>query len=279
MSRKKQQPLTGARIVITGAGRGIGFATLAELHRRGAQLAIGDIDVEAAKQAAAQVGPDVAAFQVDVADIVSFHQFVAESRDTLGGIDVLVNNAGIMPIGPFLDISPEKFKRAVDINLTGVINGMHSVLPGMLAVGSGHIVNVASSAGKSAVPGGFTYCATKSAVITLTEGARLEFGSRGVSFTCVMPAFTNTELISGTNGVRFFKNVEPGDVALAIADGIETKALDVFVPKSIGPMLKTQPLLGRRLRDFLNRRMGAYNTFLDIDQSSRTAYDQRMNRS
>ncbi|HSV40457.1 MAG TPA: SDR family oxidoreductase [Nocardioidaceae bacterium] len=267
--------LTGRKIAITGGARGIGLATARELVLRGATVAIGDIDVESAKQAADGVG--AVAFGLDVSDPESFATFLSQAKDALGGLDVLINNAGIMPIGPLLEMAPATYKRAVDINVVGPLNGTRLALPDFVAQGSGHILNVASSAGKTAVPGGVAYCATKAAIVSLTEGARLEFGHTGVHFTCVMPAFTNTELIAGTQGVRFIKNVEPEEVAAAIADAVEKPRLDVYVPGLLAPILKTQPLLGRRLRDFLNRKLGAYDTFLKIDHTKRDAYDQRIN--
>lgn len=271
--------LGGKRIAITGAGRGIGRATAEELHRRGALVAIGDIDADAAKDAATAIGSDVSAHHVDVTDSESIASFLADAKQAMGGLDVLVNNAGVMPIGHFLDIDEATVRRATEINLLGPTLGMRAALPDMIAQGHGHIVNVASVAGKAAVPGGLYYCSHKAGVIALTEGARLEFGSRGVDFTCVMPSFTNTDLIAGTKGTKFLKNVEPEDVAKGIAEAIEHKHKDVYLPKSLRQITFTQTLTGRRLRDFLNRRLGAYDTFLDIDQAGRAAYNDRISKS
>lgn len=271
--------LGGKRIAITGAGRGIGRATAAELHRRGALVAIGDIDTDAAKDAATSIGSDVTAHHIDVTDSESFASFLADAKQAMGGLDVLINNAGVMPIGHFLDIPEATVRRATEINLLGPTLGMRAALPDMIANGSGHIVNVASVAGKAAVPGGLYYCSHKAGIIALTEGARLEFGARGIDFTCVMPSFTNTDLVAGTKGTKFLKNVEPEDVAKGIADAIEKKHKDVYLPKSLRQITFTQTLTGRRVRDFLNRRLGAYDTFLDIDQSRRAAYNERVNKS
>jgi short-subunit dehydrogenase len=156
------------------------------------------------------------------------------------------------------------------------MNGMKLALPGMLARRSGHIVNVASAAGKSPVPGGVSYCATKAAIVMLTEGARVEYADTGLHFTCVMPSFTATELIAGTKGTKFVSTVTPEAVADAIVGAIERQKLDAYVPGSVGPLLRVQQLTGRRLRDSLNHRLGADRTFLEIDQAARAAYDKRI---
>jgi NAD(P)-dependent dehydrogenase (short-subunit alcohol dehydrogenase family) len=275
----KRRALEGRRIAITGAARGIGLATARELHARGAQIAIGDLDLDTAKKAAASIAPEVVALGIDVSDQTSFAKFLTDVKDQLGGLDVLVNNAGIMPIGPFLDLDPHVARRAAEINFVGPLLGMQLALPDMIAQGGGHIVNMASTAGRAAVPGGITYCATKAAVVSMTEGARLEFGDRGIHFTCVMPSFTNTELIAGTEGTKGLANVEPEDVASAIAHAIETKQLDVYRPKALRQILFTQGLLGRRIRDTMNRQLGAYDTFLKIDHAKRDDYDKRINAS
>lgn len=278
-SARINTPLSGRRVAITGAGRGIGLATAKELHRRGAKVVIGDIDVDVARAAAAGIGHDVTALPLDVTDTESFEGFLSDAGEAMGGLDVLINNAGVMPIGHFLEIPEATVRRSLEINLLGPTLGMRLALPGMLTQGHGHIVNVSSSAGRTAVPGGLNYCAQKAGIIALTEGARLEFGHRGVDFTCVMPAFTNTELVAGTKGTRFLKTVEPEDVARGIVDALEKKHKDVYAPGILRPILFTQPLLGRRVRDFMNRRLGAYSTFLDIDETGRAAYNARLDHS
>ncbi|NMN93843.1 SDR family oxidoreductase [Antrihabitans stalactiti] len=271
-------PLRGLRIAITGAGRGIGLATAKELRQRGATVVIGDLDASAAASAAATLGSDVEAFALDVSDHESFAAFIKQAAAD-APIDVLINNAGIMPIGHFLDQSAEVHRRAVEVNVMGCIYGMHLALPAMIERGSGHIINIASAAGKSPVPGGLTYCGTKSAVIALTETARVEFSGSGVEFTCVMPSFTNTELIAGTTATKLVPIAEPSDVARAIAGAIGKPKADVYVPKLVGTLLRPQPLMGRRLRDIVNRKLGAYNTFLDFDPDARAAYTRRITES
>jgi NADP-dependent 3-hydroxy acid dehydrogenase YdfG len=267
----------GPRVVaITGGARGIGLTTARALRAAGAKIAIGDVDLAAVEEAGRSLGADVVATQLDVTDRESFEAFVALAERELGPLDVLINNAGIMPIGPFLDETDATAERAVHVNLLGCLIGMKVALPAMLERGRGQIVNVASAAGKSPVPGGATYGATKAAIVSLTETARVEYAGSGIEFTCVMPSFTATELIAGTKGTRFVTTVQPEDVAAAIVAAIARPRPDVYVPGSVGVILRIQSLVGRRLRDALNRKLGADRTFLDIDQMARAAYDARI---
>jgi NAD(P)-dependent dehydrogenase (short-subunit alcohol dehydrogenase family) len=268
--------LSGRVVAITGGARGIGLATARALCAAGARVAIGDVDRDAAIAAADGLGQDVLAASLDVTDRESFAAFLALVERELGALDVLVNNAGIMPIGPMVDEPDDVARRVFEINVLGCLTGMKLALPAMVERGHGHVVNVASAAGKSPVPGGASYAASKAAIVSLTETARVEHAGRGVAFTCVMPSFTATELIAGTKGTRFVKTVQPGDVGAAIAAAVARPRPDVYVPGSVGAILRTQPLLGRRLRDAINRRLGADRTFLEVDAAARAAYDARI---
>ncbi|MFE2995720.1 SDR family oxidoreductase [Nocardia sp. NPDC059246] len=274
----KNKSLQNRRIAITGGARGIGLATAALLHRLGATVIIGDLDAASAIEAAAAIGPDVQAYPLDVSDRESFAAFIKQATAS-GPLDVLVNNAGIMPIGAFLEQSADVHRRAVEINVLGCLYGMYLALPAMVGSGSGHIINVASTAGKTPVPGGLTYCGTKAAVVALTETARVEYSGSGVRFTCILPHFTNTELIAGTTATKLIPVVEPDDVAAAIADAIVKPRADVYVPGIVGLVISVNSLIGRRLRDFLSRRLGAYDTFLKFDKSARASYTRRITQS
>ena len=268
--------LSGRVVAITGGARGIGLATARALHAVGARVAIGDIDGAEASRAAQGIGPDVLAAALDVTDPASFRDFLALVERELAPVDVLINNAGIMPIGPMLSESSSTAERVFAINVLGVMSGMKLALPGMLERGRGHVVNMSSVAGRSPVPGGASFAASKAAVVSLTESARVEFAGRGIDFTCVMPSFTNTELILGTKGTKFVPTVSADDVGKAIVKAIGTPVYDVFVPPSVGVIIKTQPLLGRKLRDTINHALGADRTFLEVDQAARAAYDARI---
>jgi NAD(P)-dependent dehydrogenase (short-subunit alcohol dehydrogenase family) len=276
---KEPRPLAGKVVAITGGARGIGRATAEALQRKGAKVAIGDVDGEGARRTAGELGSGVLGFDLDVTDRNSFTAFIDAVEEAHGSLDVLVNNAGVMPAGPFLEESDETAFRQVDINVHGVILGMKIALPRMLERGSGHIVNLASMAGKGGFPGIATYCATKHAVVGLTEAVRAEVGEQGVDFTMVMPSFVNTELISGATRPRGVKIPEPEDVADAIVDALEYGKVDVFMPRSLGPLNRFGYLLPRAGREWMGRAFKADRVLTEIDWDRRAAYEQRVARS
>ncbi|CKO77991.1 short-chain dehydrogenase [Mycobacterium tuberculosis] len=197
-------------IAITGGARGIGLATAAALHNLGAKVAIGDIDEAMAKESGADLDLDMYG-KLDVTDPDSFSGFLDAVERQLGPIDVLVNNAGIMPVGRIVDEPDPVTRRILDINVYGVILGSKLAAQRMVPRGRGHVINVASLAGEIYAVGVATYCASKHAVVAFTDSARLEYRSAGVKFSMVLPSFVNTELIAGTGGIKGFKNAEPAD--------------------------------------------------------------------
>ena len=187
--------LTGATVAITGGAQGIGRASAAAFAAAGARVAIGDLDFDLAKQTAAHLG--CTAHFLDVRDPESFHTFLDESTAEHGDLSVLVNNAGVMPNGGFLDLDDRTNRLTIEVNLFGVVHGMRLALPGMLERGRGHIVNVASLAGKFPVPGLAMYNASKYAVVGLTAATRREYAGRGISIAAVLPSAVDTALASG----------------------------------------------------------------------------------
>jgi hypothetical protein len=266
-------------VVITGGARGIGFATARKLIERGARVAIGDIDEPRLLAAADALGIEVAG-RLDVTDPESFGAFYSMVSERLGTPDALINNAGIMPVGPTVEESEEVARRMVDINLHGVITGTKVALASMLPRRRGHIINVASMAGEAFIPGAATYCATKAAVIGFTDAVRLEHRTSGVSVSLVLPTFTNTELVAGTTGPRGFRNAEPEEIAEAIAELLEGPRPRAYVTKTMGRVLATQRLMPRAVAEGLARRLGAEEMFLaGVDQSARQAYEDRARKS
>jgi short-subunit dehydrogenase len=270
--------IAGKTIAITGAARGIGQATAAALLARGARVVIGDREVDALQKTVTGLstqGP-VSGHPLDVSDRESFSAFLDKARaDGAGHIDVLINNAGVMPVGPFLEQSPQAIRSAVEVNFYGVLNGCQLVLPEMVSRRSGHIVNVASIAGMVAVPGQAVYAGTKFAVVGLSTALADEFAARGVTVTSVLPTFTNTELIAGTTPSAAQKPVQPQDVAAAIVKVLDKPKTQVSVPGWGRFFAITAMMLPARGRRWLNKKMHNDTVFLQLDTEARRAYENR----
>jgi NADP-dependent 3-hydroxy acid dehydrogenase YdfG len=245
------------------------------------KVAIGDLDLELAQQAAGELGERAIALELDVTDRASVERFVEETEARLGPLDVLVNNAGIMPVGRFVDEDDATAVRMIDINLHGVIYGMKIALPRMQARNRGHIVNIASQAGKYGAPGGATYSATKHAVVGLTEAVRGELRLEGsdILVSYVMPSVVNTELGSGTSDVRTMKKLEPSDVAEAIVEALQHGLVDVYVPKQARMTHRLTAILPRRANETIARAMKADTVLYGADHAARAGYELRAARS
>jgi len=271
---KERRSLSGKVVAITGGARGIGKATAMALVRKGCRVAIGDVDLELAEQAAASLGGGTIAVALDVTDRASFEAFLEETERQLGPLDVLINNAGIMPVTPLVEESEESVIRQVDINLHGVITGTQLAIARMRPRGSGHIVNIASQAGKAGIPGIATYSATKHGVVGLSEAVRQELRGTGLEVCCVMPTLVNTELTSGV-GQRLIRPVEAEDVANAIVDAIEVGRFDVFVPRANAVLFRFTALLPRAVREWIARAMGVDKLMTQVDHGARQRYEER----
>jgi NAD(P)-dependent dehydrogenase (short-subunit alcohol dehydrogenase family) len=275
---KQRRSLSGKVVAITGGARGIGKATAEALVRRGSRVAIGDVDLALAEETAAGLGGGSVALPLDVGDRASFEAFLAEAEHQLGPIDVVINNAGIMPVTPFVEESEDSFRRQIEINLIGVIHGTQLAMERMLPRNSGHIVNIASQAGKAGFPGIATYSATKHAVVGLSEAVRQELRGRAVEISCVMPTVVNTELTAGV-GQKWVKPVEATDVAEAIVDALEAPRFDVYVPKANGALLRAGALMPRAAAEAVSRAMGTDKLMTEVDHGARAAYEERVTHS
>ncbi|MEA2257044.1 MAG: hypothetical protein QOG35_3089 [Solirubrobacteraceae bacterium] len=278
---KQSRTLAGQVAAVTGGARGIGKATAEAFVREGMKVAIGDLDVLLAEEVASELGPDTVGLALDVTRRESFEAFVKAAEERLGPLDVLVNNAGIMPLGRFVDEDDATAARMIDINLHGVIHGMKVALPRMTARNSGNIVNIASQAGKYGAPGGATYSATKHAVVGLTEAVRGELHLEGsaVELSYVMPYVVNTELGTGTQRARGFRNLEPAEVADAIVDALRRGVVDVWVPRSSRHTHRLSALLPRRASELVARVLKADRVLMGADRDARAAYELRAARS
>jgi short-subunit dehydrogenase len=265
-------------IAITGAARGIGFATAKTLLARGARVVIGDRDVALQESAVAGLGNlgEVSGYPLDVTDRESFATFLDKARTDGGGhIDVLINNAGVMPIGPFLEQSEQAIRSSIEVNLYGVITGCQLVLPDMIARRRGHIINIASLSGLIPVPGQVVYAGAKFGVVGLSAALADEIAEHGVDVSVIMPPFTNTELISGTKTGGAIRAVEPEDIAAAIVKTLNKPKTHVSVPTPLRFTAQAAQMLGPRGRRWLNKRLGLDTVFLNFDRTARQGYEQR----
>lgn len=276
--KRKGPSLAGLVVAITGGAQGIGRATATALAHRGCRVAIGDINLAAAEETAAEIGGGCRAFELDVADRTSFERFIARVEEHLGPIDVMVNNAGIMLLGPFEAESDEAMRRMIEINLVGVIHGTRLAIPGMKERGRGHIVNIASQAGKFGFPGGATYSAVKHGVVGLSEAVRRELRGSGVKVSWVMPAVVDTELGAGTQKVHGVGLISVETVAEAIVEALESGRPEVWIPRRTRPLITLTGILPRPLTELIAQAFGAYKVLGGADLSRRSAYQREAGR-
>jgi hypothetical protein len=276
VTRRARIPLAGRVVAVTGGAQGIGRATAAALAARGARVALGDLDLEGARRAAAAIGRGTIGAPLDVRDRGSFTAFLGWVLESLGPVDALVNNAGVMRVGAFLDEPDDWTRRQVDVNLHGVALGMKLALPAMVERGSGHVVTVASLGAHVGLPREATYAATKWAVAGLTESVRAELRGTGVELSLVLPGVVRTALAAGTTTARGVRVIEPEAVAAAIAGVLERPRADVFVPRGYGALVAAKGLLPRRARDGVLRLAGAGRHTERTTRAERAAYEERM---
>jgi short-subunit dehydrogenase len=270
-----KRDINGLTVVITGAARGIGEATAQLLASQGATVALGDLDAPLVQQVAERIGRGAVGAHLDVTSVDSWQSFLAEVGE-IGPIDVLVNNAGIMPLGSVLK-EPDAVARAIiDVNVHGVINGTKAVAPGMVERGRGHIVNVASAVGRIAVADGATYSASKFAAVGFSEATRAELKPHGIDVTVVLPTVVQTELAAGVPTARGVKAVSAEDVAEVIATAIRTAHPELWVPRWVQGMTKTTGVLPRWLQERIAVAFGADRVLADRDDTQRAAYEARV---
>lgn len=272
-----QKDLKGKLVLITGGARGIGRATAVEFLRLGARVVVADIDLPAAEQTARELGSqgEIRAYRLDVTQRADWDQLIDRAEREVGAIEVLVNNAGIMSLGKFLELDENNDRRQIEINIMGVLHGMRAVLPRMQQRGRGHIVNVASLAGRVGIPHATTYTATKFAVIGATESVRNELRGSGIDFTYVMPYLVNTELAAGTRGLKWPPIVEPEEVAEALVSAVRKNRLEVYVPRISRLTAMLPAIMPRSVVDALGSVMGLNKLFKRVDGAARAAYVSR----
>ncbi|MGY0497201.1 SDR family oxidoreductase [Nocardia sp. FBN12] len=269
--------LAGATIAITGAARGIGLATANAFVEAGAYVALGDLDEALAVQAATEIGDHAMGHALDVTDKASYAQFLDAVAQWHGPLDVLVNNAGVMPNGPFLAQSDRIDQLTMDVNVYGVIHGMRLALPGMVARGYGHVVNVASLAGKFPLKGLAVYNASKYAVVGLTAATRLEMDGTGVSVSAVLPSAVRTELSSGID-YGILPAVDPEDIAAAVVRSVRTRAAETAVPGYVGLMANASGLVPEPVLRAIRKAANDDAAINGVDDKVRRVYLDRIEK-
>jgi NADP-dependent 3-hydroxy acid dehydrogenase YdfG len=272
----QRRRLVGTVALVTGGGRGIGRAIARAFVAHGMKVAIADVDAALVVTTAREIGGGTIGLVLDVTKPEAFVRTVDEVERRLGPLDVLVNNAGIMPVGPFLDESDATTRRIVDVNVHGVLNGMKTVLPCFRARGRGHLVNVASMAAKVPAPGGVTYTGTKHFVLGASDAVRQELRDTGVEVTCLMPGPVLTEMMAGLRPARGVRQVTVEEVAAAVVAALERPCFEVHVPAAAGYMHALSHLLPRCVREGLMRALRTDRVLTEIDHDARRAYEARV---
>lgn len=262
MSRSARRPLAGRVVAITGGARGIGAATARRLEASGARVTVGDLD------------PTGGALSLDVTDRESFAAFLDAVEERHGPLDVLVNNAGVMHVGPFLEEPDEWTRRQLEINLQGPILGMKLALPRMLDRGGGHVVNVASLASRIGIPGEAVYSASKFGLYGVTEAVRRELRGSSVELSVVMPGLVRTQLAAGT--LEGSAVLAPEQVAEAVAGVLERPRFDVYVPAYTAALDRLMAALPRSPKEAALRALGVGRNTENTTRAQRSAYEDRV---
>ncbi len=194
------QRFDGKTVIVTGGGGGIGGATARRFAAEGAQVAVFDMNLDAAEKVAAGIratGGQATAFRCDITDRAGVDAAVAAVLAQRGAIDVLVNNAGWDIFKPFVKTVPAEWEKLIAINLTGALHMLHAVLPGMAERKYGRIVNVASDAARGGSSGEAVYSACKGGLVALSKTLAREHARQGITVNVVCPGPTDTALLAG----------------------------------------------------------------------------------
>ena len=207
--------LGGARVLITGASSGIGRACAEAFAAEGCRLVLAARRRDRLEDLTAALPVPTLAVELDVRDRSAVDAVISGLPPEWADVDVLVNNAGLAAgFGPLPDNDPDDWDRVIDTNVTGLLNVTHAVLPGMLARGRGHIVNIGSIAGRETYPNGAVYCASKAAVDRITTGLRMDIVGSGVKVSVIQPGLVETEF----SVVRFGGDAERAETVYAGLD-------------------------------------------------------------
>jgi NAD(P)-dependent dehydrogenase (short-subunit alcohol dehydrogenase family) len=238
--------LAGQSVLITGAARGIGAELARKAAERGARLALVGLEPDLLAAVADELGPDHLWIEVDVTDPAALEAAVRKTVETFGGLDVVVANAGIAPLGTVATSSARALARTIEVNLIGAMLTAHAALP-EVAKRRGHILLVSSAAAFTVLPGMSAYCAAKAGLERFGDALRLEVAHRGVTVASAHPTWIDTDLVRDTEAaLPTFAETRgklPGPLgaytsvekcAQALVENLETRGRRVFVPRSVG---------------------------------------------
>lgn len=270
--------LDRATVVVTGGARGIGLTTVRRFIAKGARVVIGDLTYDAAVDAAKAVGANAYAFQVDVGNPDSYRRFIDDVEAKIGPIDVLVNNAGVMPVGPLLAEEDAVAVATMNVNYWAHYHAIKLIAPRMVDRGRGHIVNVTSAAGKVHSAGLATYVASKHAATGLARSAREELAGTGVSVTAVLPSAVRTQLVDGIpfNILERIGLVPPSWIAWTIVWTLRRRPAIVGGPPGLVTLLNLAAFVPESLWLFGRRVTNADRIMGPIDRERRKDYDSRI---
>jgi len=270
--------LAGRVALVTGAGRGIGAATSRALAAAGVRVVVSDVDGQAATATAEQIGGLARAMRLDVADRPAFTAALDDVEHTFGRLDILVNNAAVLPVSQLADEPDIATTRQLEINLHAVIHGTREAVRRMRPRGTGHIINVSSAAGIVGLPGAATYSATKYGVIGLSEAVRAELRGTGVNISYVVVRLVHTDMTTGFEAARLMKPIPAETVAAAIIRTLRRPRFDVFVPRRLAAMHYTvKRLLPRAVGEPALRLLHADRVVLAaLGNPQRAAYERRI---
>jgi NAD(P)-dependent dehydrogenase (short-subunit alcohol dehydrogenase family) len=272
--RRRSRSLAGQTAIVTGGTRGVGRALVQALVQRETHVALCARDPEEVDATAQELGAAMAR-PLDVSDRIAVGEFIDEVEGELGPIDILVNVAGIMPIGPFEDEDDATTQRILDVNLAAVIFSTKDAARRMKARGSGHIVNVASGASWIAGGGGATYCGSKFGLLGYCQSVALELSETGVEISIVAPGVIETGMTAGVKDLRGVRRVTPDEVAATIVNVLERPRFVAFIPRSVGLMALALSALPFGIRRSLARLSNIDTLMLEADMEARAGYEAR----
>lgn len=245
--------LSGSVVAITGGAGGIGLALARACGAAGMRVVIGDLDARTVGDVAGRLGENATGVVVDVRDEESFSAFLDAAEQAFGPLDVLVNNAGVLRMGPLAAATADDIRLQLDVNVRGVVTGTRLALQRFVPRGRGHIVNLASSASMVAAPNGAVYSASKHAVLGLTRAVRGELRGTAVRTTVVMPGVVRTEMTQDFASAFGVRTIEPEVVAGAIVSALRTGRPEVYVPREVALQGRLFTLLPARASDLVQR--------------------------